>query len=45
MSYNGVTSAALAFILENDGGTHYFEITTFIRTVLWPLKGTAKMEW
>jgi hypothetical protein len=30
---------------DNDSGTYYFEITTFIRTALWALKGTAKMEW
>jgi hypothetical protein len=31
--------------VENDSGTYYFEITTFLRTVLWALKGTSKMEW
>ena len=29
---------------ENDSET-YYEITTFIRTVLRALKGTAKVEW
>jgi hypothetical protein len=30
---------------ENDSGTYHIEITTFIRTALRALKGTAKMEW
>jgi hypothetical protein len=30
---------------KNDSGTYYSKITTFIRTVWWAWKGSAKMEW
>lgn len=51
MSCNAVDQAVGAMVwlnhpaVDNDSETYYFKITTFIRTVLWALKGTAKMEW
>jgi hypothetical protein len=29
---------------ENVTATYYFEMTTLVRTILWALEGTAKME-